>query len=569
MRAAAAPLFGLASLLALAPTAFGQAVERHTPPSDQGHVNPFEMPNAVPEEENDAPIGPELKSLVVILGSQSLKSNVPYGVDFSSAPRLVGAEADVNADLAPFLGRKISRKLIAEIEASLARRYRILGYPLVSLSTPEQQIGQGVLHVRVTEFKIGELSVLGLGKQEADPLKARVGLKTGDAINAAALGDELAWLNHYPFRRVQAVFKPSETVGATDILLSASALKPWQAFAGYDNSGSPSSTLDRYQAGVEIGNMFGHDSVVSIQLTGSRDALGSSEHPQYASEAISYAVPVGHRAQIDASYDHIETNQTAGLFPTRLKTDEGNFELRFGAPFLLSATSQSDFRLGFSIKHQELITLFDGVAVNDVPLEDFALIGAYHFQHQTDDRSTALDFTLHAAPGRIDPADADKQERLFSQGRANKARYAYATLYLDSSQKITPSLDWRFQLVGQWSPQALPRTEQSGLGGVALVRGYTLDSGSFDTAIILRNQLAVSPPAGGHAPLQPFVFVDCGQGRDMHLKTNTELASVGAGLDGILLQHALVNVTAANVLATDHGVRAGSFKIEASFLVKF
>ena len=74
--------------------------------------------------------------------------------------------------LRPYLGQPLSRKLIAEIEAAIARQYRDLDYPFVSLSTPEQEITGGVLQIRVVEFRTGKVAVKG-AKSDAEAARLR------------------------------------------------------------------------------------------------------------------------------------------------------------------------------------------------------------------------------------------------------------------------------------------------------------------------------------------------------------------------------------------------------------
>ena len=54
--------------------------------------------------------------------------------------------------LADYLGKPVSLRLIAEIEAETANWFRAKGMPFVSIFAPEQEITGGVLQFRVTEF---------------------------------------------------------------------------------------------------------------------------------------------------------------------------------------------------------------------------------------------------------------------------------------------------------------------------------------------------------------------------------------------------------------------------------
>ena len=545
---------------------YAQVIERHQPPVGEGRRAPILEPDALPAEKNDTPIGPQLKSLVILGRDQSVKMPVIEGVDVSSVPRLVAARAEIEADLNPFIGRTLSRKLIAQVEEVIARRYRRLGFPFVSLSTPDQKISDGVLQVRVIEFSIGKVVTSNLPKPSIGNTIDQVGLKPGDAINASKLSRDLAWLNRYPFRSIQAVFAPSQTPGGTDLILSAQSSKPWQLYLGYDNSGSPSSTLDRYFAGGVFGGVLGRDSVISVQVTSSRDALAGAEHPNYASEAISYILPVFRVAQIEANFDHIEANQPSGDFRIRLKANEGALGVRFSNPVVASASTQSDLRLGLNVKHQETITLFGGENVAGLSTEEYWLFAGCHVQQQSYHASSIGDLAIHLSVGG---ADRDVQVQSMSHGRGSRASYGYATLFLEHVQPLSQYIRWKAQISGQWSPQMLPRMEQAGLGGPSLVRGYSLDTGSFDSSLILRNEFHSVPPHDFPSMISVFAFYDAGFGWSEQRNAATKLSALGVGASQKILEVSNLNLTIARILASSLGARAGDWKAEVSLSFRY
>ncbi len=159
--------------------------------------------------------------------------------------------------LGRFLGRPISHKLIAEMEAAIARYYRGKRYPFVSLSTPAQKISGGTVQIRVLEFHSGGVSVIGATRTPQAYITNRVRLKSGGTIDTEKLGQDLRWLNRNPFRQSQAVFTPGTTLGEADLVLQTQETKRWRVYAGYANSGSPLTGRDRYYAGALLGGLLG------------------------------------------------------------------------------------------------------------------------------------------------------------------------------------------------------------------------------------------------------------------------------------------------------------------------
>jgi hemolysin activation/secretion protein len=428
-----------------------------------------------------------------------------------------------------------------------------------------------VLQIRVVEFRAGKVSVTGARPdKEAARLRRQVGLKSGDPIDARALTYDLDWINRYPFRNVQAVFSPGDTLGVSDLTLAARDAKPWQVYGGYSNDGSPSTGFDRYFAGGAIGGLLGRDSVLSAQTTVSRDVLQGDKNPHYKSAALSYTLPLGRRGQIEANADAVTTYQPGAPFSVRLKAGEGNLGYRFAVSNLYNDRGETDFRFGVEAKHQTGITYFGTLAVYDTSVEIYQAYLGYHHTGKDALGVSTFDVAAHLSPGNINGGNSDEQAVLYSQGRLKGATYAYVTANYSRFTPLGGDLVLKTQASGQFAAVALPRTEQAGLGGSSLVRGYTLDNGAFDTALVVRSELHLRPrTVGAKVQINPFGFVDLGYGRDNATRTGSGLASAGAGAEVHLTRYVQLNVSVATTLAPDHVTRAGSWLAHSNLSVAF
>ncbi len=564
-----APAAALVPLI-LAAQAHGQVVERHLPETPQNAPTQLVTPNAVPADQDATPIGPALHAVVLLGAGEAVHATAGDGVTVGNVARLQG-DADMARLLQPYLGQPLSRKLIAEIEAAIAKHYRDLNYPFVSLSTPEQEITGGVLQVRVIEFTAGKVAVQGAkSPAEAARLEHDVDLAPGQTIDARDLTYDLDWINRYPFRNVQAVFAPGAMLGVSDLTLEAHEAKPWQAYAGYSNDGSPSTGFERYFAGGAIGNLLGADSVLSAQTTVSRDVIEGDRDPHYKSTALNYTLPFGHNGQIEASGDVVDTFSPGDPFGVRLKASEGALGYRFAVSDLYGDTGETDLRFGIEAKHQTGITYFGGIAVFDTSVEVYQAYLGYHHMGKDALGTSTFDFALHLSPGGLDHGNSDAQAQLYSQGRQAGETYGYAAATYDRITVLPGGLFLKTDAIGQFSAVALPRTEQAGLGGSSLVRGYTLDDGAFDTALVLRDELHLPGfGVGNTAQVGPFVFADVGYGRDNYARQSTNLASAGAGAETHLTRYVSLNLTAACTLAPDHVTKAGSWLAHTNLSVAF
>jgi hypothetical protein len=55
----------------------------------------------------------------------------------------------------------------------------------------------------------------------------------------------------------------------------------------------------------------------------------------------------------------------------------------------------------------------------------------------------------------------------------------------------------------------------------------------------------------------------------MHLKTSTNLSSIGLGVDAAIGRHAILSVTGASLLQSSGPIHAGDWKAEAAINVRF
>ncbi len=359
-------------------------------------------------------------------------------------------------------------------------------------------------------------------------------------------------------------------LGVSDLTLEAREAKPWQAYAGYSNDGSPSTGFDRYFAGGAIGNLLGPDSVLSAQATVSRDVLEGDNDPHYKSAALAYTLPLGRHGQIEANADAVETFQPGDPFAVRLKAGEGALGYRFAVSDLYGDTGETDMRFGVEAKHQTGITYFSGLDVYDISVEVYQAYLGYHHTGRDAFGTSAFDVAVHMSPGGLDSGNSAEQAILYSQGRQKGATYGYVGATYNRITLLPAGLFLKTDAIGQFSAVALPRTEQAGLGGSSLVRGYTLDDGAFDTALVVRNELHVPGKAwGSNWQVSPFVFADLGYGRDNAARTDSGLASAGAGAAVQVTRHVMLNLSAACTLTPNHTTRAGNWLAHTNLSVAF
>ncbi|WP_208948526.1 ShlB/FhaC/HecB family hemolysin secretion/activation protein [Segnochrobactrum spirostomi] len=605
-----------AALAAMPQAAFAQArgvVERNLPPivGTTGGLAQGNAP-ATPAEDT-APLGTDLTGIRLIGPDVAVTAKPRSGLSFTGIEGVPAARLD--AALKPFLGKPLSRKLVADIQAAIAKTYRGAGRPFVSVTAPPQEVTSGVLQLRVVPFKAGSVKVDDPANAAATDaaLAASVRAPQGQIIEGTQVSEDLDWINRYPYRQLNGVFEPGSTPGSSDLTLEVSRAKPWQAYAGWANTGTKETDLNRYFVGFGAGIEALHDLTLSYQLTGSGNLLSNpasinlsgTDWPSYVSQAGRLALPTFARQSIEVAPSFVATSQDAA--GDLLTFQNTTFELPILYRSALSNLSSSlagwgEIYGGVTPRWLSRKTWYQGTDIAEGSAGVFDLVAGWagSWDH-AEGGSTALDVRLLVNPGGLVPGNNDATWETFSNGRVTSAEYAYlyATLTQVTPLVTLPGLSgatflkgfsWNTSLTGQIAGQALPDTEQLAIGGYYGTRGYTLDDGSVDAGLVLRDELrlptfpllgALGLKAPGIGALDdvvsPYAFLDVGYGYNYNLNAlqsleqnaNTTLVGLGAGIDYTLAHNvqagALAGVALTNGPETDRGTVTVQGRVSIAF----
>ncbi len=522
------------------------APERNLPPAlePQGPANVV-PPNALPQALDTKPLGPNLTALVVLGSKDEVLKTASTGVDTSRVAALNDTSAQ--SQLQPYLGQPLTRRLIGEVEATIARIYREKGLPFVAVMTPPQEISQGQVQFRVIEFKVGKIKATGNSRTPSDFYTGRVRVAPGEPVHSNDLAQDLDWLNRSPFHQAEAVFSPGINSGETDLNLRVTESKPWRVYAGYANSGAPSTSRDRYFAGAIIGDIIVPDSYFSYQITGSRDfwydqgeLFNDARHPEYMSNAARLALPVGPRQQIEFTFSAVESNRAISVFDLRQRTLEGSVAYRTAASNYFKAFT-GDLYGGVEYAHQNSDTYFGTFNAFAAAVDVYQAFGGWSGVFDSVAGRTEVDASLHVSPGSVTNNNESSDFVNYSAGRVKNARYSYIDTIVTHGVPLAYGLSFVTNIEGRLASGPLPDSQQL---GVTAMRGYTSDDGSFDYGITSRNELHL--PAtnllGRFSALQdqfsPYAFIDIGYVRDKSIRESETPISTGVGanynLNGML-----------------------------------
>ena len=456
------------------------------------------------------------------------------GITFKGVALLDSAE--FRAIIQPRLGKPVTMRTISEMVRDTIVYYRSKDRPVVDVFAPEQEITKGVVQLMVVEAHVGEVKVTGIKWFSLDRIRREIHLQPGDTIEASQLLADIDYVNRNPFRFVRPVLEPGKEFGTTDVTIEGKDRFPARAYAGYENTGSRDTGLDRFFAGFNLGNVFDLGHEMGYQYTTNREFNSLGIHSAY------WRIPLPNRDTLAFYGNYAEYETHSG--DSELGSINWMLHGRYIAPlptpsrqtFEHSVEGGLDFRRADNNLQQGGTTVYD----------DYIDVAQFAFQYggRSKDRTGDTSFVFNAYWSPVEDLLSDHQDRdRYEAVRSGSSpRYVYGHASVERLW-ILPK-DWTLfnRFTGQISDSRLPPTEQLGLGGYNTVRGFDEREVNSDNGLMSTVELRtptidlgiVDKSKNLPSYLQFLGFVDYGYSRNRGhgpFESQSEnILSVGPGL---------------------------------------
>ena len=553
----------LTLLALLAMPLLAQDIKRNAPklpPAPQKSIPAPPLPSAATEPPLDPNLG-QLKGIVILGSKADFVGNGVSGVKGISVKGpdfLRGHKAQVAELLDIYLGQLLTETALGRLQTDLILLCRNLDRPVVDVFYPPQEIIDGTVQVLVYEGRVGAVAVENEGKKwfSDDFIKSRVHLNKGDSISQKELLNDVNQLNQNPlFREVNVSYKQgkfdSDGGGVTDVDVVVKDRFPLRFFGGYDDYGLKILGEDRVFAGFNYGNVFGLDHQLNYQYT-------SDWGFKYMQAQVgSYVAPLPYGTMmLFGGYNQINADLGKIGFPSiNNKGHTYQVSLRYVMP-LPGSSLQHDLSVGFDFKSANTAVEFNKFTLPSfrTDVDQFAV--EYHANLKDRLGYTQAGLSGYYSPGNLMGKNGDTNISTFRSGL--KADYFYAHVDVERGFNLPAGLLALAKGGYQYASTRLLPSEQLGLGGYSLIRGYpehvvSAEQGFYATAELhsplirtgnLTGQKNV-PNADGDT-LDLFAFFDYGY---LHPKNPTalesstvHLSSVGAGLNFHVSQNLTLNL---------------------------
>ena len=548
--------------------ALSQAIERNTPPSKRPTVPTVQGPETESQVSAVTETGPALRGLTM-----STSAEPPQRLGESTV--FVGEGLRVSPDelsrvLARHVGQPLSPSRIAAIQSDIAALYQGKGYPFIAVSTPPQNVTEGILHLRVLEFRVGRLEARPL--DTSDEIRAGLRLGPGDPVYLPRLQEDLLWLNRTPFRNTEASFRPGGQTGETDLLLETRRSRSVQGYVGAGNTGSESTGWNRVFAGVQAGGPLLGNGMAAYQFTISPEDIGNQADRGYLSHALQGSLPITARSEADLTVNWVQTHQAVDVFNIEGTVAEAAIGYGIALSDLMDAPlPPSDVRLGIEARRQVSVVDFDDIRVNSTAYNVYQAVIGYSMTSYGRRGASQFEAAFRVSPGDLDDANSDERMRLVTQGRMASARYAYLNATLRSRRDLTGGDSVSGLVRVQATGDALPRTEQMGLGGQGGSRAFSYDDGASDQAAVVQAEYQFQPIGlSARGPeLRTSAFFDAAWGEGAPGEDNLTLVSVGVVAAADFLERLSLEATLGAALTDGPRTQAGDIRLVARILARF
>ena len=508
--------------------------KRATVPQEPEHrAAPTKLPERKVEISDDKTVLLERLLGVRFIRSpeEVIKDGFQDGIDIKDIDLLDNAA--FRKIIQPYLGKPVTMRSISLMVRDTIRYYRSKGRPVVDVFVPEQEITKGVVQLMVVEARVAKVKVEGLRWFSADLIRSSIRVQPGDVIHAGQLLEDIDYLNMNPFRFVRPVLQPGEAFGTTDVTLDSKDRFPMRFYAGYEDTGSPATGLERFFTGVNMGNVFGAGHEAGYQYTTGRH-FSMEIHSAY------WYIPLPNRDKL-AFFGNIADYRTDHLGS---KSDNVNWMVhgRYVAPLPSRHNLRHELEVGFDFRRADNDLQVGGATVYD----DYIDVAQFAFQYggRSKDRlgDTSYVFNLYWSPCANLITGHQNREKYGAVREGASPRYFYFHMSVERVWVLPANWSFFNRFTAQASTNRLPPTEQLGLGGYNRVRGYNELEVLSDQGLMATVELRTPEwPLGAldaanslRHLLQFLVFFDYGHGRNngttaFERKTE-DMLSVGVGL---------------------------------------
>lgn len=441
---------------------------------------------------------------------------------------------------------------------ALQQAYAQAGYTTVKVSVPEQELTGGTVKLQVTQAAIGAVTVTGNTHFNAANIRASLpSLQPGRVPDLRAISGSVQLANDSPAKQVGVSLGDGAVPGTLDAKVTVTDNNPLRVIATLDNTGTPASGRWRTGVALQHANLFDRDQVGTLAYTTSPDSPSGMRLELYS---LGYRIPLYALGDsIDFVYGKSSANSPASsptLGGVLGFTGKGDiYGVRFN--HFLGRSGESSARLVLGIDRKRIDSRCDvggqevSIAPPTPPISacvpyvtaplSLTYVGQRESVGETLGYSLGLSRNL-ASGTRYTNLDGRIDRYSYLTPGNRETRDGFVVLHGAASWFKGLSGDWQLRLNGsaQYANTPLVASEQFGLTGLSLVRGFQERAVAADSGVVANAEL-YTPELGGPngmagvpGQLRLLAFYDAGYGANKRtagtlVPSHVTVASMGVG----------------------------------------
>ena len=374
------------------------------------------------------------------------------------------SEAQLQAAVAPFIGRPLSFLELQQAADAVATAYREAGW-VVRAFLPKQEIDQGIVTIQVVEAVFGDTLVQGEPSQRIQAQRliriVQAAQAQGQALNAQRIDRALMLLDDLPGVSVSGSLVEGTHDGQTNLTLTVTDEPLITGNVTVDNTGSRSTGTDRLSTNLSFNSPARLGDALVLNLLKTQ----GSEYQRTA-----YSVPLGYQGlRAGLHYSHLNyglIGDFASLGATGVAKTSG---LDLTYPLLRGALSNVNLMLSYDNK------TFDNIA--NTHASSYG-IKAYTF--------TLSGHQFDASGG----GGANSASLVMTTGeKSTEGSYSKLNLTLTRQQTVRQDLSLLVSANWQVASKNLDSSEKMYLGGSSGVRAFPSNEGGGSEGRTLTTEL--------------------------------------------------------------------------------
>jgi hemolysin activation/secretion protein len=445
------------------------------------------------------------------------------------ALQLVGAslmnQETVDSLLKPYQNQDITRADLDKLITSINQWYHNKGYLTTMAIVPNQALENGVLSIHVIEGRLSKLDIKGNQYTRTGTILKALDLETDQPLNISRLEDSLNAANaDQDVYRLKAVLSPGEQPGQTQVAIETEERLPFQITPFFDNQGRSFAGTYRWGTQLNYTNPLGLGDDLSLTWLQARGTNVAS---------ADYTVPLnryGTELGLGFFFTHVKIKNPAD--PRKLDGYGYVYSLNIDQPLTRDGSLTASFGNVFNRVVSDINHVEDSVSNSTI------LYSGLTFGHDDRFGSTSL----------------NTQANFGANFLGGTTKFYYQTVNGTRVFNLPKNNFLVLKGLGVFSPDAIPASQQIGVGGAYSVRGFTEGLIGGDRGYVFNVDYLWPIPFLKHVSkslserLQGVLFFDIGQGwvdgsspdfvkGESYQSKNTLLVSTGFGLRATLCQY--------------------------------